>query len=151
MSHRLSGPHVRDEPYTPVPDDFQSEYDRDEANQQKQTWDEYWGWIQSFYNGNILVQGWTGRARWLLADLETSPVLERLQARVSVMGRAIASEWAKDSDVRRINTTDLRAWGKLMEQGKERDEGRGTEIGQVIDAIESEYRQKMKLPAARLR
>ena len=89
------------------------------------------------------------RARWLLADLETSPVLERLQARVSVMGRAIASEWAKDSDVRKINTTDLRAWGKLMEQGKERDEGTGTEIGQVIDAIESEYRQKMKLPAAK--
>jgi hypothetical protein len=149
MSHQPSHARVREDVYTPVPEDFQSDYNRDVANQQKQTWDEYWGWIQSFYNGNFLVQGWTGRARWLLADVKTSPALERLQVRVSAMGRAIASEWAKDSDVRRINSTDLREWGKLMEQGKERDEGSGAQIGQVIDAIESDFRQKVKPPAAK--
>ena len=49
--------------YIPNAEDFRPEYERDRANQKVQTWKEYWGWITSFYNGNIFSPGWSRGAR----------------------------------------------------------------------------------------
>ena len=45
--------------YTPAKEDFLPEYERDRANGKVQTWDQYWGWVQAFYAGNLLSDGWT--------------------------------------------------------------------------------------------
>jgi hypothetical protein len=130
--------------YTPTPEDFRPSYDPDTANRKKQTWDQYWSWVKVFYEGKFLFQGWTSRAQWLLDGVKSRPEQQRLRAKLNAIGTNIAREWAKDSDVSKVNTADLRAWGKVMEKARADDDGRGTEIERALEAIRIESSRKTK-------
>jgi hypothetical protein len=132
--------------YTPIPKDFRRAYDPDAANRTKQTWDEYWNWVKVFYEGKLLFQGWTSRAKWLLDGVKSRPEQQRLRAKLNAMGTNIAKEWAKDSNIGKVKTADLRIWGKVMEKARADDDGRGTEIDRALDSIRVEYRRKTNRP-----
>jgi hypothetical protein len=134
--------------YTPVSADFRHEYDRDLANHQVQTWDEYWSWVEAFYRGNFFSRGWSDRARALVADVKSGPALSSLTAKLNAWGKAIAREWAKSGAVRKVNTADLRAWGSLLESARRTDDGRGVELGRAMDSIATECRRRLEPPPA---
>ena len=61
----------------PSPKDYRLEYDRDAANQKKQTWDQYWGWVKSFHEGTFFCSGWTDRAKNMVVGVKPGPQAAR--------------------------------------------------------------------------
>ncbi len=129
--------------YTPVVDDFRASYDHDPSNAARQTWEQYWGWVQSFYDGNLFSQGWSQRARGLIDDVRSEVERTRLRTRLNLLGRQIGAEWAKDYDVRKVTSAHLLAWGKRLEQARERDIGDGAAFHHAIDDIDRERTRHM--------
>ncbi len=129
--------------YEPSPDDFRPAFARHQAARGHQTWEGYWGWIQTFYEGTRLARGWTDRARSLVAEVRSETERDRLWTRLNQIGRIIAAEWARDYDLRRVSTADLLAWGKMMEKARSRDAGDGAEIHRVLDDITGQIHGKV--------
>lgn len=133
-----------DEPwYTPRPEDFRPSYDRDLANGGKQTWDQYWSWVGTFYEGKFFTKGWNDRARWLVEKAHSDGERRRLRARLNALGRDICAEWAKDYDVRKVGSADLVAWGKMLERARGEDDGTGEALHRAIDEIRARHRRKV--------
>jgi hypothetical protein len=130
--------------YAPLPADFRPHYQRDAANRSKQTWEQYWGWVKSFYAGNFFTQGWTDRATGLVEHVRPDVERSRLRTKLNTLGREICVEWAKDYDTRTIDSADLLAWGKMMEKARDRDDGTGAEIDRTLDAIRQDHRRKFR-------
>jgi hypothetical protein len=137
------GPQADEGWYEPMAGDFRPHYDRDLANGTRQTWQQYWGWVQSFYEGNLIAKGWSHRTEWLLEGVRSDAERTPLRARLNALGRAICAEWAKDYALRRISSADLLAWGKMMEKAKNGDDGSGAEIHRALDAIRDEHQRKV--------
>jgi hypothetical protein len=129
--------------YVPVADDFRPHFDRDFANGGKQSWAQYWGWVQSFYQGNLFAKGWSDRAVWLLEGVRSDVERKRLRAKINAAGRDISAEWAKDYNRRKVGTADLLTWGKMLEQARDGDDGSGAEIHRAIDAIREHLQRKV--------
>jgi hypothetical protein len=129
--------------YEPLADDFRPHYDRDVGNGGEQTWEQYWGWVESFYQGNFFTKGWSGRAKWLLEGVASDVERNQLRAKLNALGRDICAEWAKDYDRRKVGTADLLTWGKMMEKARADDDGRGVEIHRALDAIRDHYLRKV--------
>ncbi len=110
--------------YEPRAEDFQPPTIATLANGGKQTWDQYWGWVKSFYQGNFFAKGWSDRARWLVEGVRSEGERKWLRTKLNAVGREICAEWSKDYDVRKVGSADLLAWGKMLEKAKGGDDGR---------------------------
>jgi hypothetical protein len=128
--------------YVPVEEHFRAAYETDTANRAKQSWDEYWGWVSAFYKGNFLATGWDERSRTLLTCVEPRDRQKVLRAKLNAVGRELCQEWAKDSRVRKISSSDLIQWGKELDRARERDSGRGDQLEKELDRIHSEVKRK---------
>jgi hypothetical protein len=133
--------------YTPLPEDFRPEYSKDAANQRKQTWNQYWGWVKSFYEGSFFCPGWTDRAKGATKVVAAGPARRKVIKDVTDFGKEICKEWAKDASVCKIGTSDLVRWGKVVEKARAKDDGSGEELRRAISALKAEYLKKMKPPA----
>ncbi len=56
----------------------------------------------------------------------------------------ISAEWAKDNNIRKINTSDVKKWAEKINKAKKRDNGNGCEIKKVLNIIEKEVDEKLK-------
>jgi hypothetical protein len=92
---------------------FRARYEADPANKARQAWNEYHGWVRTFYEGKRFppVPGWRGREEEILRRLPHH-AHAHLRHRLDETGRHLAAEWAKDNAVRKVSTSDLQAWGK---------------------------------------
>jgi len=131
----------------PSQKDYREEYDRDAINQQKQTWAQYWSWVKSFHEGSFFVSGWTDRAKEMVVGIKPGPERKKLVKDISDFGRDICKEWAKDSSVCKVGTTDLTRWGKAVEEAKKADIGDGEELTKAIASIREEYKKKLNPPS----
>lgn len=127
----------------PAEKEYRDEYDRDATNQKKQTWDQYWSWVKSFHEGTFFVSGWTNRAKGLVEGVKAGPERKKLVKEVNEFGRDLCKEWAKDSSVCKVSTSDLTRWGKMVEQAKKDDAGDGEALGKTIAEIRKEYQKKV--------
>jgi hypothetical protein len=99
--------------------------------------DDYEGWIRTFFEGTWLVPGWNARVASLV-DEAADPGQPALRARLEKLGHRIAPEWARENDVRRIDSTDLERWGRRMSDARQR--GRAAlmdEIAKVETEVEA--------------
>jgi hypothetical protein len=126
---------VDDRLYTPVEAEVRAEYQRDLSNQKLQTWREYWGWVQDFYRGNLLADGWTKYSETTLNVVKAEAARRTVITKLNRLGKVISQEWAKDGKLRRINTTDLRRWNDAIAEARRSDDGTGRGITKAIDAI----------------
>ncbi len=138
-----NGPEAEEPWYSPEAEHFRPSYDRDEPNRSKQSWDQYWKWVKVFYEGNFLSQGWTARSKGLATEVKSPSGQKKLRAMLNAVGKEIALEWAKDSDIRKVNTAELLTWGKTLENAKAKDDGTGGAFHHVIDEIRAECRRKL--------
>jgi hypothetical protein len=81
-----------------------------------------------------------GRPYWddtLAQALEGVPPQDqgRLRNRLWALGRMIGHEWARDNDVRRIDSNDVEAWGNLLKTS--------SDLEATIDLIEAEADEKL--------
>ena len=91
-------------------------------------------WFKTFYEGNLLADGWHEITAYLLSR---TPEEERAAQRVALdnLGRKIVLEWARPNDVRKVDTDMLRDWGGVLkETARENPE----QLARVIAAIDQE-------------
>ncbi len=129
--------------YTPQQEDFRPAYERDKVNQRVQTWNQYWGWIESFYGGNGFSVGWTRQARATIAVVKSEDKQRELMALLNDLGKRISMEWAKDNGVRKISTADLNRWNALIVRAQRAERGSGERLKSVLQTIRAEVRKKM--------
>ena len=90
-------------------------------------------WYRKFQKGTFLIKGWQSRKREILDALPESDqravddLLERL-------GEKIGWEWARDSDVRRIDTIMLQQWGDQLRKSRKKGPDILTAEIQKLDA-----------------
>lgn len=129
--------------YAPKEADFRATYDGDPANQKAQTWAQYWGWVKVFYEGNLLASGWTKHMAGEVGVVTSAPSHAEVVGRLNKVGRRIASEWAKDEAIRRINSTDLKRWNAALGAAKAAEDGSGDRLKAAIRAVEDEVAKRL--------
>lgn len=98
----------------PEQDLFLQAYQQDLDNQARQTDVEYLTWIVRFYEGwEMMATGWNDMTPVVLSDLNAQQA-ELVADMRDNLGVLIAAEWAKDNDVRIIDTAMLSLWGGVM-------------------------------------
>ena len=96
--------------------------------------DEEKQWFKTFYEGNLLADGWHEITAYLLSR---TPEEERAAQRVALdnLGRKIVLEWARPNDVRKVDTDMLRDWGGVLKKtARENPE----QLARVIAVIDQE-------------
>ena len=91
-------------------------------------------WFKTFYEGNLLADGWHEITAYLLSR---TPEQERAAQREALdnLSRKIVLEWARPNDVRKVDTDMLRDWGGVLkETARENPE----QLARVIAAIDQE-------------
>jgi len=135
--------------YAPAKGDFLPEYERDRANGKVQTWDQYWGWVQAFYAGNLIADGWTKHGEQSLAMIKSSENRQDLIERYNELGKIVGRQWAKDYAVRRITTADLRRWHEAVAEAVRTDDGSGEKIKKALDKVREQAEKRLAtLPRA---
>lgn len=124
--------------YEPNEEDFKPAYHGDPINLAKQSWSEYWGWVKSFYAGNFLDSGWTKRCKSVLGNIASEKKRTQLRLKLNTIGRAIAAEWAKTREPRKIDTKMLINWGARLKEATNKDNGEGDAIQKEIELIAKE-------------
>ncbi len=112
---------------------FRQVYDSDRSNQKVQTWQEYWGWVQTFYQGNLLSEGWIRFGQVTREGVRSEQQRSAVIQRLNELGKSISQEWAKAGSIRKINTADLRQWYNAIGEARRKDDGTGAGI---LDALE---------------
>lgn len=129
--------------YKPVATDFRPGYLSDATNGQVQTWDQYWGWVNSYYQGNIVSNGWIKETETSLARVADAATRQELLKEMNEAGRLVSREWAKDSGVRKINTSDLISWGNRLSTARRDEKGSGADLLATARLIHGEARRKI--------
>jgi hypothetical protein len=101
----------------------------------------YFGWIQTFYRGNIFTKGWTQYATQLLSRVaeESRP---RLAGKINLLGQTIAAEWAKDNSYRRIYTRRDQGYPNMQDlldrlnEVPQRETGNGSAVEAFLDTAQ---------------
>lgn len=90
-------------------------YADDVPNQALQTQEQYLDWVVRFYEGSdYMALGWNAIVESVLVDLAPDQ-RALLAAQLRALGASISGEWAKDNQVRQIDTAMLSLWGAVMQ------------------------------------
>ena len=103
-------------------------------------------WYKKFYEGTFLVKGWKSRMNEVLKGLSPEDKGEMGQ-RLETLGKKIGMEWAKDNDVRRIDTAQLQRWGNDLQNASQKG---GEALADQIQQLNGEV-DKKNLPDGNLR
>ncbi len=128
--------------YAPIEDDFRAEYERDRANLQVQTWNQYWGWIKSFYDGTTLSSGWSKLARETVGPVISKARQKELIELFNDLGKRISMEWAKDYGVRKISTVDLTRSSMLIVKAQQAEDGTGDRLKAILLKLRAEVKRR---------
>jgi hypothetical protein len=108
-----------------------------------QTWDQYWGWVQAFYAGNLISDGWTKHGERSLAAIKSGENRQDLIEQYNELGKIVSREWAKDYAIRKITSADLRRWHGAVTEAVRMDEGRGEKIKKALDTIREQAEKQL--------
>lgn len=90
-------------------------YEGDLQNQPRQSQQEYLEWILSFYKGSLVYQdGWLDIEAMVLLNAATKD-RQALHTGLAQLGLIIATEWAKDNEIRLIDSQMLALWGSILQ------------------------------------
>lgn len=126
-------PSIRDEPWPqeiPAREWFLTRYLTDAPNQAVQRHQEYLRWVTRFYYGWLAhPQGWLRVTEGAIAAVAEDRRAE-LSRRMTLVGRRVAGEWAKQSSDRLISNRAMASWIKALTLASEA----GT-VEQVLERI----------------
>ena len=112
-------------------------YQGDRSNQKVQTWKQYRGWVKTFYQGNLMSDGWNKFGEVTAGTVKSAEARQAVAARITELGRIIGLEWAKDSSAQKITTSDLRRWNDFIARARQSDDGSGRQIIAALEAVRS--------------
>jgi hypothetical protein len=103
--------------------DFEAVYNADIDNQQEQTLNEYLMWVDRYYNGwELYRRGWLDVSADLVSQVDDPAVVAEIERKMYLVGRAIAGEWAKKINSRKIYTRHVAVWGNALVESMNRGE-----------------------------
>lgn len=107
---------IEDWPQTiPPQGHFLSIYESDTENQGYQSDIEYLTWVVRFYQGwELMPIGWNDIVDSMMLDLDERQS-ERMHEKLQTLGVLISAEWAKDNQVRAMDSAMLSLWGSVMQ------------------------------------
>ena len=111
---------------------FEAAFRADPEVVRYQTKDEYLLWVIRFYNGFNLAPGWLSLTRQVLEGLE-EPYRSEVSERIYLIGGIISSEWAKDNEVRLLDTRNVSVWGDALVEALDRDD-----LDDYMDRVEDD-------------
>jgi hypothetical protein len=76
-------------------------------------------WYGKFYEGTFLVQGWKSRMKEILQGLSPEDKGE-MREMLENLGKKIGMEWARENEVRRIDTPQLQSWGQALRKARQK-------------------------------
>jgi hypothetical protein len=91
-------------------------------------------WLERFYKGTILCDGWNEISRKILVSMPQEYRAEKKEM-LEELGLKIGLEWSRANDVRRIDTKMLRSWGSELKKASTKGP---VVISQVLAGINSE-------------
>ena len=125
--------------------DFRAAYEADARNAARQSFDEHWRWVTTFFiSGGAGQPGWLEQVEQALRGVRDGAARERLRDRLLTLGKTIAADWSKESRYRRIHSTflqgspNLQEWGRRLQRATRDDTGDGAAIERAIAATEAE-------------
>jgi len=122
---------------------FEEVYAKDLRNQQEQTLDEYLLWVKRYYQGSPLYRrGWLDVTEDLVAQIEDPALAKEVSNKMYAVGRAVAGEWAKKTNTRKIFTHHVAVWGNALVESMNR--------GEELKLINSVHRDVNQLLADKL-
>lgn len=91
-------------------------------------------WFNKFMEGSLMLDGWQDITKKILANTpeEQQPKQRQL---LESLGIKIGIEWSKDNVVRRVDTEQLRVWGRKL---KKTVEEQPEQLSYVIASIDRE-------------
>lgn len=115
---------------------FIQAYEQDEETRRYQTEDEYLLWVTRFYEGYQLAPGWLELTRRVLERLD-EPEQSEVSKQLYNLGRRIGSEWAKDNNVRQLDTRNVSVWGDALIESLNQDDLDNyiTKVEEDIDSL----------------
>lgn len=122
---------------------FTNLYTKDSLNKKIQTLDTYLDWVDSFYEGSFLFDGWTERTASLLKKVAGGENKAALRKELNSLGKIIGGEWARDNSIRKIDTDDIKIWGKKLIAARDVDNGDGSKILEMLSQIKLEIGVKL--------
>jgi hypothetical protein len=128
----------------PTEAEIRAEYQRDRSNQKFQTWTEYKGWVESFFQGNFLADGWTKYGQTTLDSVKLNDARRTLVKKINHLGKLIGREWAKHESVRKITSDDLRRWHNQITAARRADDGSGQNIQNAVDRVRTQAERQLK-------
>lgn len=138
--------------------DFREVWSSDPCNVQRQSWDDYWGWVQKFYFGTGPWKGWVAYSADIVSNVKSAATKTTLSKELTTLGRRVAGEWAKDNYCRKIRTTTgivnfneagkpaIEGWADALKKATSLDSGDGNSIQQTLDQIQSQVDQVLGSP-----
>lgn len=84
-------------------------------------------WFITFLKGNFFADGWEKISSDIMMSTETEK-RDQLQNRLDEIGYKIGSEWCKENDDRKINTSMLKKWGRQLKATAEESPHLLTEV-----------------------
>lgn len=72
-------------------------------------------WLEKFYNGTFYADGWNDISKSILSKTPQH-ARETLAVLLEDLGFKIGAEWAKENDVRKIDTSMLKTWGDDLQK-----------------------------------
>jgi hypothetical protein len=124
--------------YSPNAEDFRAEFRRAPVSRNGQTWEQYWSWVQTFYNGNRLADGWTTYCSKTLAAVKANDQRRAIVGQTNELGKIISREWAKDASLGKIKTADLFRWNDVIVRARRSDDGHGRAIMKAIQTVRAD-------------
>lgn len=103
-------------------------------------------WYRRFWTGNCkglsFFQCFSGKPYWCdslgtVIDRTAPQARLALARRMVALGRLIGHEWARDNDIRKIHTSDIKAWYRELEKP--------ASLTSALDRIEAAARAKLGL------
>lgn len=129
-------------PKLSMEDYFKQSFEADKKNQNAQTWSDYWEWVNKFYDGNFMADGWRKQTEEALKGT-SGEAREKLSQKLDDLGRKICAEWAKDNTVRKLTSDDLKVLGQKMKTGIKNPNGDVSKSLLFVDQIISEVEAKV--------
>jgi hypothetical protein len=123
----------------------------DSCVQEFQSWKKYWGEVHVFYFGGNGYAGWFADSQKLLTHVTDPAAGTAVSAQLTLLGRRVGGEWAKDDGCRKIRTRSnfiqkisepgkpaLLDWEYQLNKAANADSGNGQSIEAAIKPINSQ-------------
>lgn len=132
-------------------DSFHAVWQMDSCEGEWQSWNKYWGQVHAFYFGERGYAGWFPDSQKILAHVTDPSTSAAVAAQLTLLGRRIGGEWAKQDSCRKVRTSDtfmerateggkpaLLAWQNQLDKAAATDTGNGASIEAAVKSINSQ-------------